>query len=90
MVELCRGARGNNASVWNVSCDLTDEQMSDMKNNGNGKVYAILGSTGGSNGNKAMIRDISLEGTLAVVPEPAAASLGLLGLAVLMTRRYRV
>lgn len=50
-----------------------NEQMSHMKNNGN----------------NAVIADISLEGTLAVVPEPATASLGLLGLAALMMRRRR-
>lgn len=50
-----------------------NEQMSDMKNNGN----------------NAVIANISLEGTPAVVPEPATASLGLLGLAALMMRRRR-
>ncbi|MCC8149796.1 PEP-CTERM sorting domain-containing protein [Akkermansia sp.] len=89
IVELCKGSRGNNGSVWNVSYDLTGEQMADMKANGNGKVYAVLGSAGGNNGNNAVITDISLEGTLAV-PEPATASLGLLGLAALMLRRRRV
>lgn len=89
IVNLCQGTRGNNASVWNVSYDLTDEQMSALKTNGNGKIYAVLGSAGGSNGNNATISDISLEGTLAVVPEPAAASLGLLGLAALLMRRRR-
>ena len=89
IVELCRGSRGNNGSVWNVSYDLTDEQMSALKTDGNGKVYAVLGSAGGNNGNNAVVTNISLEGTLAVVPEPAAASLGLLGLAALMMRRRR-
>lgn len=89
MVNLCKEARGNNASVWNVSYDLTNEQIADMKANGTGKVYAVLGSSGGNNGNNAVITDISLEGTLAVVPEPAAASMGLLGLAALMIRRRR-
>ncbi|WP_302015489.1 PEP-CTERM sorting domain-containing protein [uncultured Akkermansia sp.] len=88
IVELCKGSRGNNGSVWNVSYDLTGEQMADMKANGNGKVYAVLGSAGGNNGNNAVLTDISLEGTLAV-PEPATASLGLLGLAALMLRRRR-
>lgn len=88
IVELCKGSRGNNGSIWNVSYDLTGEQMADMKTNGNGKVYAVLGSAGGNNGNNAVITDISLEGTLAV-PEPATASLGLLGLAALMLRRRR-
>ena len=60
-----------------------------MKTNGNGKVYAVIGSSGGNSGNSGIIRDISLEGTLAV-PEPAAASLSLLGLAALMIRRRRV
>lgn len=59
-----------------------------MKTNGNGKVYAVIGSSGGTNGNNGIIRDISLEGTLAV-PEPTAASLSLLGLAALMLRRRR-
>ena len=89
LVELCRGSRGNNASQWNVSYDVTDEQLAAMKTNGNGKVYAVIGSSGGNNGNNGIIRDISLEGTLAV-PEPAAASLSLLGLAALMIRRRRV
>jgi len=89
LVELCRGSRGNNASQWNVSYDVTDEQLAAMKTNGNGKVYAVIGSSGGNNGNNGIIRDISLEGTLAV-PEPAAASLSLLGLAALMMRRRRV
>lgn len=89
IVNLCKGTRGNNASVWNVSYDLTDEQMAAMKANGNGKVYAVLGSAGGNGGNNAVVTDISLEGTLAVVPEPATASLGLLGLAALMMRRRR-
>ena len=88
IVELCKGSRGNNGSIWNVSYDLTGEQMADMKANGNGKVYAVLGSAGGNNGNNAVITDISLEGTLAV-PEPATASLGLLGLAALMLRRRK-
>lgn len=88
IVELCTGSRGNNGSIWNVSYDLTGEQMADMKANGNGKVYAVLGSAGGNNGNNAVITDISLEGTLAV-PEPATASLGLLGLAALMLRRRK-
>ncbi|WP_448806870.1 PEP-CTERM sorting domain-containing protein [Akkermansia sp.] len=89
LVELCKGSRGNNASQWNVSYDVTDEQLAAMKTNGNGKVYAVIGSSGGNNGNNGIIRDISLEGTLAV-PEPAAASLSLLGLAALMIRRRRV
>ena len=89
LVELCRGSRGNNASQWNVSYDVTDEQLAAMKQNGNGKVYTVIGSSGGTNGNSGTIRDISLEGTLAV-PEPAAASLSLLGLAALMMRRRRV
>lgn len=88
IVELCKGSRGNNGSIWNVSYDLTGEQMAGMKANGNGKVCAVLGSAGGNNGNNAVITDISLEGTLAV-PEPATASLGLLGLAALMLRRRR-
>ena len=88
LVELCRGTRGNNASQWNVSYDVTDEQLAAMKTNGNGKVYTVIGSSGGTNGNSGTIRDISLEGTLAV-PEPAAASLSLLGLAALMLRRRR-
>lgn len=46
IVNLCQGTRGNNASVWNVSYDLTDEQMSALKTNGNGKIYAVLGSPG--------------------------------------------
>ena len=89
LVELCKGSRGNNASQWNVSYDVTDEQLAAMKTNGNGKVYAVIGSSGGNNGNNGIIRDISLEGTLAV-PEPAAASLSVLGLAALMMRRRRV
>ena len=89
LLELCRGSRGNNASQWNVSYDVTDEQLAAMKTNGNGKVYAVICSSGGNNGNNGIIRDISLEGTLAV-PEPAAASLSLLGLAALMMRRRRV
>ena len=89
IVNLCKETRGNNSSVWDVSYNLTGEQMATMKANGNGKVYAVLGSTGGTGGNNAVITDISLEGTLAVVPEPAAASLGLLGLAALMLRRRR-
>ena len=88
LVELCRGSRGNNASQWNVSYDVTDEQLAAMKTNGNGKVYAVIGSSGGNSGNRGIIRDISLEGILAV-PEPAAASLSLLGLAALMLRRRR-
>lgn len=88
LVELCRGTRGNNGAVWNVSYDVTDEQLAAMKENGNGKVYTVIGSSRGTNGNNATVRDISLEGTLAV-PEPAAASLGLLGLAALMMRRRR-
>lgn len=87
-VNLCKESRGNNGSVWNVSYNLTDEQMSALKANGTGKVYAVLGSSGGTNGNNATVTDISLEGTLAV-PEPATASLGLLGLAALMLRRRR-
>lgn len=86
MVELCKETRGNNASVWNISYDLTDEQLAAMKVNGSGKLYAVWGSQGGSNGNNAVISDISLEGTLAV-PEPATVTLGLLGLAALMLRR---
>lgn len=88
LVELCKGSRGNNASQWNVSYDVTDEQLAAMKTNGNGKVYAVIGSSGGNSGNSGIIRDISLEGILAV-PEPAAASLSLLGLAALMLRRRR-
>ena len=88
LVELCKGSRGNNASQWNVSYDVTDEQLAAMKTNGNGKVYAVIGSSGGNNGNNGIIRDISLEGTLAV-PEPATASPSLLGLAALMMRRRR-
>lgn len=88
MVELCRGTRGNNASVWNVSYGLTEEQMAAVKLNGNGRLYAVWGSQGGANGNKAAISGIPLEGTLPV-PEPATASLGLLGLGVLMLRRRR-
>ena len=88
LVELCKGSRGNNASQWNVSYDVTDEQLAAMKANGNGKVYTVIGSSGGSDNYSGTIRDISLEGTLAV-PEPAAASLSLLGLAALMLRRRR-
>ena len=88
LVELCRGSRGNDASEWNVSYNLTDEQLAAMKANGNGKVYAVIGSSGGNDGNNGTVHDVSLEGTLAV-PEPAAASLSLLGLAALMLRRRR-
>ena len=88
LLELCRGSRGNNASQWNVSYDVTDEQLAAMKANGNGKVYTVIGSSGGSDNYSGTIRDISLEGPLAV-PEPAAASLSLLGLAALMLRRRR-
>ena len=88
LVELCRGSRGNDASEWNVSYNLTDEQLAAMKANGNGKVYAVIGSSGGNNGNNGTVHDVSLEGTLAV-PEPATASLSLLGLAALMLRRSR-
>ena len=88
LVELCKGSRGNNASQWNVSYDVTDEQLAAMKTNGNGKVYAVIGSSGGNSGNSGIIRVISVEGILAV-PEPAAASLSLLGLAALMLRRRR-
>lgn len=88
LVELCRGSRGNDASEWNVSYNLTDEQLAAMKANGNGKVYAVIGSSGGNNGNNGTVHDVSLEGTLAV-PEPATASLSLLGLAALMLRRRR-
>lgn len=87
--NLCKGTRGADPSVWDVSYDLTSDQMAAMKENGNGKVYAVLASTAGHSGLNATITDISLEGTLAVVPEPATASLGLLGLAALMMRRRR-
>lgn len=89
MVELCKETRNNNGTSWNVHYDLTEDQLKAMKENGNGKVYAVVGSTGGNGGDNATIEDFSLEGTLAV-PEPAAASLGLLGLAGLMLRRRRV
>lgn len=89
IVQLGQGRRANNSSVWNVSYVLTDEQMADLKANGNGKVYVILGSQGSNDGNNAIVRNISLEDTLAVVPEPATATLGLLGLAALMMRRRR-
>lgn len=49
----------------------------------------MVGSSGGRGGDNATVEDLSLEGTLAV-PEPAAASLGLLGLAAMMLRRRRV
>ena len=89
MVELCKGTRNNDGSPWNVHYDLTEDQLRAMKENGNGKVYAVVGSSGGRGGDNATVEDLSLEGTLAV-PEPAAASLGLLGLAAMMLRRRRV
>ena len=89
MVELCTGTRNNDGSPWNVHYDLTEDQLRAMKENGNGKVYAVVGSSGGRGGDNATVEDLSLEGTLAV-PEPAAASLGLLGLAAMMLRRRRV
>lgn len=85
MVELCKETRSNNGTPWNVHYDLTEEQLAAMKENGNGKVYAVVGSPGSS----ATVEDLSLEGTLAV-PEPASASLGLLGLAALLLRRRRI
>lgn len=88
MVELCKGTKNNDGNPWDVNDDLTPEQLEDMKKNGNGKVYVVVGSSGGNNNNNAEVR-VSLEGEL-MVPEPAAASLGLVGLAGLLLRRRRM
>lgn len=88
MVELCKGTKNNDGNPWDVNYDLTPEQLEDMKKNGNGKVYVVVGSSGGNNNNNAEVR-VSLEGEL-MVPEPAAASLGLVGLAGLLLRRRRM
>lgn len=88
IIQICQDSRGNDGSPWNVSYNLTPEQLADLKAYGNGKIYAIIGSQGG-NGDQAIIGDLSLEGLLAI-PEPATASLGLFGLAVMMLRRRRV
>ena len=85
MVELCRGTKNNDGNPWNVNYDLTPEQLEDMKKNGNGKLYAVVGAGGGNNNNNARV-GLSVDGEL-MVPEPAAASLGLLGLAGLLLRR---
>lgn len=88
MVELCKGTKNNDGNPWDVNYDLTPEQLENMKKNGNGKVYVVVGSSGGNNNNNAEVR-VSLEGEL-MVPEPAAASLGLVGLAGLLLRRRRM
>ena len=87
LVELCRGSRGNDASEWNVSYNLTDEQLAAMKANGNGKVYAVIGSSGGNNGNNGTVHDVSLEGTLAVT-EPKSTYLSNLRLSTQILSRH--
>ncbi len=88
-VLLGKGSRGNNASVWDVSYTVEGSQYADMLQNGNGKIYLVLGSTLGANNNNATVSNISITGTEAAIPEPAAASLGILGLAALAIRRQR-
>lgn len=87
MVELCRGTKNNDGNPWDVHYDLTPEQLEDMKKNGNGKLYAVVGAGGGNNNNNARV-GVSVNGEL-MVPEPAAASLSLLGLAALLLKRRR-
>lgn len=88
-VQLAKESKGSFTTPWNVSYTVEGTQYAEMAQNGNGKMYVVLGSTGGPNGPTATITDLSLMATEAVVPEPAAATLGLLGFASLLMRRRR-
>ena len=84
LTKLSQETRNSSTAIWNVTYNLTTEQLADMNSNGDGKLYIVFGSTGGANGQTSVISDISLT---ASVPEPATSALGLLGLATLMLRR---
>lgn len=88
-VEIAKNSKGSFTTPWNVSYTIDGEQYAEMAQNGNGKMYVVLGSAGGPNGPQATITDLSLTATEAVVPEPASAALGLLGFASLLMRRRR-
>lgn len=88
-VELAKESKGSFTTPWNVSYTVEGTQYAEMAQNGNGKMYVVIGSTGGPNGPSATVTDLSLMATEAVVPEPAAATLGLLGFASLLMRRRR-
>lgn len=88
-VELAKESKGSFTTPWNVSYTVDGAQYAAMAQNGNGKMYVVIGSTGGPNGPSATVTDLSLMATEAVVPEPAAATLGLLGFASLLMRRRR-
>ena len=93
-VQLNLGTRTGSNDMWNLSYEFTSSQLTDIKANadldGAAKFYVVIGSTKGGNGYAATISNVSLNGEkMEVVPEPAAVSLGLLGLASFLMRRRR-
>lgn len=59
MEELCKETRNNDSSPWNVHYDLTKDQLKARKENGNGMVYGVVGSSGGRNRKKATVEEHS-------------------------------
>ncbi|MEG0587143.1 MAG: PEP-CTERM sorting domain-containing protein [Akkermansia sp.] len=89
VLQLGKDHMNASSDPWNVSYTVNSEQYKDVVNDGNGKIYVVIGSTGGDNGQNATIKDISLTGTVAAVPEPTTATMALFALASLLLRRKR-
>ncbi|MEG1740321.1 MAG: hypothetical protein RR250_03250 [Akkermansia sp.] len=74
-----------NSNPWNVSYTVDSEQYKNVVNNGNGKIYIVIGSTGGDRGQTATIKDISLTGTaVSAISKPTTATMVLFALATIV------
>lgn len=77
-------------SWLDFSCTVEGDQYRQMAADGTGKLYFVIGFDGSRGKNplqSARFKDLSLTGN---IPEPATATLGLLGLAALASRRRRI
>ncbi len=81
---------GDGVSWVDFSYTVDGEQYQQMAAAGNGRVYFVVGySNSGGGFGYGQLKNASLKGDNAVIPEPATATLGLLGLAALASRRRK-
>ncbi|MEG2586185.1 MAG: hypothetical protein RSB24_07865, partial [Akkermansia sp.] len=76
---------GNDTAILTVNSDEYTQEVV-----GTGKIHAVIGTSGGTGGKIATIKDISLTGTAVVaIPEPTTATMALFALASLLLRKKR-